>query len=175
MALNTQEKEFLNQIDKNLAANINQFNEMIDDKRIQSLLDISQNLQTMQNNLLYYQVFSFVVIALAVWYCYQILTGKFVEHLYQSISTKIIKNFDEAIDRQEKRFEKLETMLKYNYELVHQTQSFLSQQNQLASSALRSISEYEKKLFSFANENERLHSELIKAQNILRKKIKKGV
>lgn len=177
MALRVEETEFLNNIDKVLSKNFShlkdQFNAIIDDKSTQALLDISQNLYETQNQLLYYQVFTFVTIIIAVWYCYQILTGRFIEHLHQSISNKILKSFEEDIVMQEKRFIKLEAMFKYQFDLVKDTQSLLDKQNLIASSTLRSVSEYEKKLFTLARENERLHAELTKTQNILSKKIKK--
>ena len=178
MALNTQETEFLNNVDKVLAKNFShlkdQFNAILDEKSTQSLLEIAQNLHATQSQLLYYQIFIFLVVIIAVWYCYQILTGRFVEHLYTNISNQMIQKNEEVLKEQEKRYLKLEAMFQYQFKLVKETQASLENQNQLTARSLHALSSYEQKLFNLVQENERLQAELFKTQNILRKKIKKG-
>ena len=178
MALRVEETEFLNRVDQVLIKNLNnmkeQFNTILDDKSIQSLLQISQNLQATQANLLYYQVVTFVVIAVAVWYCYEILTGRFVERLYTNIYQSIVKKFDSTIKEQEKHMHNLDNLLERQIETIKHTHQLLYSQNQISSSILESLRTFKNELHSLSAENMRLHSELMKTKNILRKKIKKG-
>lgn len=178
MALRVEETEFLNRIDQALSKNLNsmkdQFNAILDDKSVQNLLEISQNIQTMQDNLLYYQVFAFFTIALAIWYCYEILTGRFVERLYTNIYQSIMKKFDSTIKEQEKHMHNLDNLLERQIETIKHTHQLLYSQNQISSSILESLRTFKNELHSLSAENMRLHSELMKTKNILRKKIKKG-
>ncbi len=178
MALRGEETEFLNRVDQVLSKNLNnmkdQFNAILDDSNIQTLLDTAKHMSTMQSELYYYQIFMFFMMTIAIWFCYNILSGQFVERLYTNISNQVIKKNEEVLKEQEKRFSKLETIYKIQFDLAKETNTLLHQQNLVSSNVLRSVSEFERKLQQLAQENIRLQAELSKTQNILRKKIKKG-
>lgn len=178
MALRSEETEFLNRVDQVLSKNLNnmkdQFNAILNDANIQALLDTAKHMSTMQSELYYYQIFMFLMMTIAIWFCYNILSGQFVERLYTNISNQVIQKNEEVLKEQEKRFSKLETIYKIQFDLAKETNTLLHQQNLVSSNVLRSVSEFERKLQQLVQENMRLQAELSKTQNILRKKIKKG-
>ena len=177
MALSVEETEFLNRVDQVLSKNINhmkdQFNAILDNANPQALLDIAQSLHDAQNRMIIYEAIMLISILIAIWYFYYIFSGRFIDIMHEKISTQLIKNFNEIHAHYEVRVKKLEATYKIQFDLAKETNTLLHQQNLYASSTLRSVSEFEQKLEKLAQENMRLHAELSKTQNILRKKIKK--
>lgn len=177
MALSVEETEFLNRVDQVLSKNLNhmkdQFNAILENANPQALLDIAQTLHDTQNRMIIYEAIMLISILIAIWYFFYIFSGRFIDTLHEKISAQLIKNFNEKIFSQEERLKKLEVTYKIQLDLAKETNTALHQQNLFASSTLRSFSEFEQKLRQLAQENMRLHAELSKTQNILRKKIKK--
>ena len=177
MALRAEETEFLNRADQVLMKNLNhmkdQFNAILENANPQALLDIAQSLHDTQNRMIIYEAIMLISILIAIWYFYYIFSGRFIDTLHEKISIHLIKNFNEKISFQEERLKKLETIYKIQFDLAQETNTLLKRQHQYASNTLHSISEFEQKLEKLAQENMRLHAELSKTQNILRKKNKK--
>lgn len=178
MALRTEETEFLNRIDqvlmKNLTSIKDQVNGLLDDKSVEKLFEISKHLQDAQNSMLGFQIFMFVVVLMTILFIYSILSGKFLSQIYNSVYTRIVRDFENAMIVAENSSESIKKSIQQQTSRIQEVGKLIENQHQATAYIYQLIQAYQHDLDKVRAENTRLYKELMKTQNILRKKIKKS-
>ncbi|NBK98095.1 MAG: hypothetical protein EOM50_08755 [Erysipelotrichia bacterium] len=178
MALKTEETEFLNRIDQILFKNLNsledQVNGLLDDKSIEKLFEISKYLQDLQNSMLYFQMFMVAVVLMTILFVYSILSGKFLSRIYNSVYTRIVKDFEDAMIVAENCSETIKNSIQQQTTRIQEVGKLIENQHQVTAYIYQLIQAYQHDLDKVRTENTRLHAELMKSHNILRKKIRKS-
>ena len=143
------------------------------DYTIESINTMVNNLQDMQHYFFYSQIFFFLMFLFIIFFVYSSMRSTFLKNVYNNVYQHITDDFKETKRSVDSSFGTLQEQLKSTIKGVRDTHQLLEEEKNICFHALQATQNFHKDLNTVRAENIRLHKELMKCENILRKKIQK--